>query len=191
MTDVQVRILYGGKPTRGAAFAVALLASTLLLASACSESDDRYGGSVRVALFAAPTGFHPLLDRGVVGQLLFNGLVKPSESLEYVPDIAKSWSISDDGLIWDFELRDDVEFHDGAKLTSRDVEFTLQEVKSASLGPLFQIITRVESVTDTMVRLELAEPYAPLLSILTIEILPAHLLEDADESDIELKGVCT
>ena len=188
MTDVQGMKRYQRRTLGSAPYIIAFLATNLLLASACSTSDDRFGGSVRVALFAAPTGFHPLLDRGVVGQLLFNGLVKPSESLEYIPDIATKWHVSNDGLTWEFELRDDVYFHDGEQLTSRDVEFTLQEVqgeRSYSLGPLYRIITSVEAVSDYRVKLTLAEPYAPVLSILTIEILPAHLLEDADDSAIE------
>ena len=42
---------------------------------------------------------------------LYNGLVDMDDSLRIVPSIAKSWTISPDGLIYTFHLRDDVTFH--------------------------------------------------------------------------------
>ena len=44
-------------------------------------------------------------------QQIFNGLVKLDDSLQIRPEIAKSWQINEDGTVYTFELRDDVNFH--------------------------------------------------------------------------------
>ncbi len=175
-----------------AAGAAVLAVAWSLLASACTASDKNYGGAVSVAVSVEPTGLNPLLDRGPasnVNQLIYSSLVKPSEALDYQPDAAESWSVSDDGLVWEFRLRDDIVFHDGAPLTADDVAFTLEEVlrgdRSYSVSPLFRVITRVEAVSDRLVRLTLAEPFAPILSLLTIEILPAHILSETGTMSME------
>ena len=46
------------------------------------------------------------------------------ETGEFIPMLAKSWTVSDDGLVYTFELRDDVTFHNGEKFTADDVVFT-------------------------------------------------------------------
>ena len=43
---------------------------------------------------------------------LFNGLVQMDDSLKVIPCIAKSWNISEDGLVYTFNLKDNVFFHD-------------------------------------------------------------------------------
>ncbi len=45
---------------------------------------------------------------------------------DFVPGLAESWEVSDDGLVWTFKIREGVTFHDGTPLTAEDVAWSLQ-----------------------------------------------------------------
>ncbi len=70
---------------------------------------------------------------GYVAQI-FSGLVKLDDSLEPVPDIASGWQISDDGLTYTFELRRDVVFQDGRKVTAEDFKYSLERACTPATG---------------------------------------------------------
>ncbi len=57
---------------------------------------------------------------------IYSGLVRLNDKLEVVPDIARSWTTSDGGRMYTFELRDDVKFHDGRAVTAEDFKFSLE-----------------------------------------------------------------
>ena len=68
---------------------------------------------------------YPRTPDSNVQNLIFSFLVKPDASLNYEPDLAESWDISDDGTVYTFHLRKDVKWHDGEPFTADDVVFTL------------------------------------------------------------------
>ncbi|MEM8923856.1 MAG: ABC transporter substrate-binding protein [Actinomycetota bacterium] len=137
--------------------------------------DDFVGAGV--AGFATPPAYS-----SVPAQFLFDGLLEldPTQGYLPVPDLAESYEVSDDGLVYTFDLRDGVVWHDGVPFTSADVVFTL----NAALDPANQARTAadlaaVSSVTapdDDTVVVELSRPFAPILQSLSLAIHPEHLL---------------
>ena len=112
-------------------------------------------------------------DKGLL-HWMFNGLVriKPGESNpDFIePDIAESWTISDDGLTWTFSLREDVECHgDYGNIDAADVVYSLDrardENRSAFAGD-FSAIERVEATDDYEVAITLANQIPSLLGLL-------------------------
>ena len=181
------------KEPRSTLVIVSCIVTASLFFVAC-EKDDGYGGEVVVPLLNRVEGLHPLIDRNVDAvalQLLYNGLVEIDENLEPSPDLAESWTISDDGLSWEFSLRRDVKFHDGEPLTAADVVFTFERILNDdgnyAVTPLFGYIASVHALDDYTVRVVLLQPSAPLLHRLTIDILPSHILDGADVSDEEFR----
>jgi len=85
------------------------------------------------------------------------------------PQLATEWSVSEDGLIYTFTLRDDVMFHDGTRLTADDVVFTLDRLQAASaavtndMGPYGS----AKVVDDYTVSLTLDAPFGPFISALS------------------------
>jgi peptide/nickel transport system substrate-binding protein len=73
---------------------------------------------------------------------LFNGLVRLDEDLNIVPDLAESWTISKDGLNYNFNIKNEVYFHEsqsfGEDLTrtvnANDFEFSFKRLKNPKLG---------------------------------------------------------
>ena len=57
---------------------------------------------------------------------LFSGLVALDEKMNPIPDIASSWSVSDDGLTYTFKLRQGVKFHNGNSITAKDFKYSLE-----------------------------------------------------------------
>src|SRR5262249_15142995 len=60
---------------------------------------------------------------------VFESLTRIDRDGNVVPGLAESWSVSDDGRVYTFKLRQDVRFHDGAPMTSADVKFSFDRAR--------------------------------------------------------------
>ena len=122
---------------------------------------------------AALDGAGPLIARQV-----FDTLVAYREgSTDIEPSLATRWSVSRDGLVWSFVLRDGVRFHDGSPLTAADAAASFErqfKPPAAAPSPVWAALLRgtpgiVREVRASDVRtlhIVLVQPYAPLLTIL-------------------------
>lgn len=87
---------------------------------------------------------------------------------DFVPYLAEGWEISEDGLTWDFTLKEGIKFHDGTPLTAQDYAWTLErslleENKTGGTGALLGMISEVEAVDDRTLRITTAAPSYGLL----------------------------
>ncbi|PJM73565.1 hypothetical protein CS006_05945 [Bifidobacterium primatium] len=97
------------------------------------------------------------------------------------PGLATSWKKSSDGKSWTFNLRKGVKFHNGKTMTAKDVKFSIDFARTARDDKpwqfLFVAIKNVDIIDDYTVRLDLTQPWAPLLADLSmsaISIMPAN-----------------
>lgn len=105
----------------------------------------------------------------------------PSDSVsEIIPNLAESWEISEDGLVYTFTLRGDVTFSNGDPLTAEDVVFSFNRMKNLRDNPSFlaDTIASVEAPDDLTVVLTLSQPDA---SILAKIIFDAFSILNAEE----------
>ncbi|MBN1934787.1 MAG: peptide ABC transporter substrate-binding protein [Anaerolineae bacterium] len=113
--------------------------------------------------------------------LIFEGLTVVSERGEIEPRLAERWSVSDDGRIYTFYLRDDVRWQDGEPFTAADVAFTIGLLQSPDFpvshayANLWRSVA-VEVVDPHTVRFVLNEPYAPFIDYTTLGLIPQHIL---------------
>ncbi|MFI5204302.1 MAG: ABC transporter substrate-binding protein [Flavobacteriales bacterium] len=133
-------------------------------------------------------------------QQLFNGLVRLDKDLNVIPDLAKKWEISEDGLMYTFYLRTDVHFHDspvfsnstGRKVIAQDFVnsfFRLIDAETASPGKFVfnpldinksRTINGFEAVNDSVFRIHLKQPQYNFLSQLTLafcKVVPAEAVD--------------
>lgn len=84
---------------------------------------------------------------------------------EVEPDLATGWTVSDDGLVWTFTLRDDARFADGTPVDAHAVVYSFHRLLAIGEGPAdaFPTLASVEAVDDYTVRFTLSEPFAPFL----------------------------
>jgi len=146
------------------------------------------GGTYVEAVVGTPRHINPILcqynelDRDLAS-LVFSGLTRIDGKGELVPELAKSWELSEDGLVYTFHLRLDVLWQDKVPFTAEDVLFTIQAIQDPNyqgplhLAALWQSV-RVQKVDDYAVRFTLEEAFAPFLDYTTVGILPAHLLRN-------------
>jgi len=112
-----------------------LLLATLLCTPILAQA-----ATLSVCTEASPEGFdvvqyNSLTTTNASADMLMNRLVEfDAEQGKLLPSLASSWSVSEDGLVYDFQLRDDVPFHQSAdfkpsrKLTAEDVLFSFQRM---------------------------------------------------------------
>ena len=75
------------------------------------------------------------LNASMVFENMFDSLFHmDEETLEIVPWVCTDWSVSDDGLSWTLNLRNDVKFWDGESLTADDVKFSLDRMRDPEMG---------------------------------------------------------
>jgi ABC-type transport system substrate-binding protein len=109
---------------------IILLAGMSLGVCSCEKGPEP-GSVLRVSMptFAYET-FDFIQGESFFGWSLYDPIITWDENLDFVPAIAESWEISDDGLTWTFHIRDDVTFHNGDPLTSADVMFSVEHFQS-------------------------------------------------------------
>lgn len=118
-------------------------------------------------------GFDPCIAWGcgehVHEPLIQSTLITTDENLEFVNDLATSYKCSDDGMTWTFNLRDDVVFSDGSKLTADDVVFTINTINESSKAEAdLSSIEKAVAVDATTVKLQMVKPNNALLYTLAV-----------------------
>ncbi|MFC1571099.1 peptide-binding protein [Candidatus Margulisiibacteriota bacterium] len=118
---------------------------------------------------------------------IFTGMTKINEQLEVIPDLAKSWKVSEDGKVWTFYLRKDVKWHDGQPFTAEDVVFTFNSILNTKVNS----VRRSDYIIDGepikfkapdkhTVQAILPKPFAPFLVRSGMSVIPAHILKGKD-----------
>jgi peptide/nickel transport system substrate-binding protein len=149
-----------------------IAAAAWLTAPVSAQEKPRSGGELTYSVLAEPPSFdaHQEATFAVPHSTapFYSLLVKldPNEYPKVVPDLAESWTLSPDGRVYEFRLRDGVKFHDGAVLTARDVKASLDHIISPPAGvnsPRKAVYAQVEAVEapnprTVRVRLKRAQP---------------------------------
>jgi peptide/nickel transport system substrate-binding protein len=146
------------------------------------------GGVYTEALIGQFMRLNPVLDYfnwadRSVNRLLFGSLLRFDDRGLPQADLADSWGISRDGIVYNFSLRQTAIWHDGQPVTSDDVIFTIELLRNEAtplpedLRELWKQI-EVRRLDEKTLQFRLPEPFSPFLDYLTFGILPAHLLAD-------------
>jgi peptide/nickel transport system substrate-binding protein len=152
------------------------------------------GGVYTEALIGQFGRLNPLLDYynqadRDIDRLIFSGLIKFDHSGLPYGDLAQDWAISRDGESYTFAVRQDAVWHDGEPVTSYDVIFTIDLLRSDEM-PIppdiqeFWAQVEVDYLDDKTLTFQLPEPFAPFLDYLTFGVLPEHLLVELSPAEI-------
>lgn len=127
----------------------------------------RYGLSADIPILDPHHADSP--EAGMILRQIYDSMVyRDAESHEFVAGLATDWEVSSDGLVYTFNLRRDVTFHDGSRFDAEAVAGNIdriydpampQSLAREQLGPL----TQYEIIGEYTIRLTLASPYAALL----------------------------
>jgi len=117
----------------------------------------------------APTLFEPAETPGLITPFMFlyamhDALVKPMPGKSMAPSLAESWSMSPDGLVYEFVLRKGVKFHDGEPVTAEDVKFSFERYRGISAKALKDRVAAIDTPDPGHVRFRLKQPWPDFMT---------------------------
>lgn len=168
-------------------FIFGLLGTLNTLSNHFSVLQPTYGGSVSEGILGTPRFINPVLavsdvDRDLV-KLAYSGLMRSVTNTdnvtEIIPDLAESYTLSNDGKTYTFILRDNAVFHDRTPVTSADVLFTVNTIQDSRFqSPLLNqwsgITTNI--IDDRTISFTLSRPFSGFLdTVASLGIIPKHI----------------
>lgn len=164
--------------------AIALAITLLTFNKSTLETFPTSGGIFTEGILGTPRFVNPVLaitpsDYDLI-TLLYSGLLTLGTEGKLENDLAESITISDDGIVYNIILRENIFFHDGEAIHADDVAFTIGLIQSPELkSPLrgsWSGVT-IEVISEREFNLVLEQPYVPFKENLTLGILPKHIWE--------------
>jgi ABC-type transport system substrate-binding protein len=157
----------------------AVVTVALLLPGWAAAQQPKAGGTLRIAWEADITGLDPHMSAGLQAQWMvgniFNSLVTIDENLNYIPELAESWDVQDDGKTYIFHLRKGVKFHDGTDFDAEAVKFNFLRItgrldpeEKPFAAPFFTAADSAEPIDAHTVKITLKSPSYTLIPALAV-----------------------
>ncbi len=179
------------------------LAAGLLLASSVWAQEIKQGGAMTVTYKDDVSTLDPAIgydwQNWSMIKSLFDGLMDYAPgTTDLVPDLAESYTLSDDGLTYTFKLRDGVTFHNGRPLTAEDIAYSINRVvrpETQSPGAGFfgmiegfdavasgaaQELSGIRIVDPRTIEFKLSAPNATFLHVMAINFAHAVPREEVE-----------
>ena len=164
------------------------LAVGAMVPTALADDDNE---TFIVAMTGDPLNFNPVCQADDTGwpvfQNIFDGLFQLNWNNEIVPNLCETYTISDDGLTYTFNLRKGVKWHDGVPFTSEDCKFTFEmimENKGVISQELNTFVSELSCPDENTFVMVLNAPNAPILGTLAWYgnfMIPKHLYEGVED----------
>ena len=139
----------------------------------------------------------PMLDTSPISlnvfRNIFDALTRIAADGSVAPQLAESWTTSEDTKTWEFKIRSGAIFHNGQPVTAEDVVWSYQRLASETKSPVRTYINKVKSVelsSPDTVKFTLSEPFAPFdRQVSLISILPKQAFEQIGAAKFALEPV--
>ena len=153
------------------------------------EFKKSFGGNIINAMAGEPSNLIAMIAgdsaSSAIAANIFNSLLKYDENLNYAPDLAESWKISNNQKTITFKLKKNLQWSDGKPLTSADVLFTWKLITNPNTrtpyASDYQLVKSASAPDPLTFKITYESSYAPALDTwTTLHILPRHILKDED-----------
>ena len=178
---------------KGMALLMIVLTTLTVALSGCSgDKAEEDSSKITVGIPQDIDSLDPHIAEGAgTREVLFNvfeGLVKPDENGNLNPAVASEYTISDDGLMYTFTLRDGIKFHNGNPVTVEDIKYSIDRCAGAgedeALVSAFSNVESTNIIDDTHVEINLKEADTDFLSYLTTAIIPNNSADTIETNPI-------
>lgn len=162
-----------------------------------TDIDTQSGTSQMVIAMNTPKTLNPLYNTlANVEQalyLIFSPLVNIKEDGSINENLAKSWVVNENNTAVTITLRDGLTWHDGMPLTSDDIIFTLEKIRTIVDSPYKQAVENiqtVEKIDNTTFKIVYKQSFSGILQTLFFPVIPAHIynVENSDAMSINPVG---
>jgi len=148
------------------ATAIALAAVAVAAPASQAQTDNQVTWGVHTTL--VPAYFDPAETLAGTSFMVLYGLhdalVKPMPGKAIAPSLAESWTMSADGLAYDFVLRKGAKFHTGEPVTAEDVKFSFERYRGVYAKTLKDHVAAVETPDPGRVRFRLKQPWPDFMT---------------------------
>jgi peptide/nickel transport system substrate-binding protein len=143
----------------------------LILGSSSFAQSPKYGGTLVVGTVTDIVGIDPHKVTGEISMIVLNNiyerLIDLDEKNMPMPGLASKWSVSSDGLVYTFHLRQGVKFHNGREMTADDVVYTYNRLMDPKtkypFSPQVQNIKEVKALDKYTAQITLKAPSITLM----------------------------
>ena len=157
----------------------------LILLSIISFTTISYSSTLNLSISSSPSRLNPILSNdsasSEISNWLFNGLLKYDKDGNPTNDIAKSYKFESSTVLL-IKLKENVFWHDGVNLTSKDVLFTYETILNPkvfnSIKSNFKDVKTVKIIDKYTIQVEYKKAYFKALEIWMVGLLPYHILKD-------------
>ncbi len=140
------------------------------------------GGTLREGIIGKPAQPNPIFALGDadrdIANIVYSGLLHKEADGSFTPDIAQSYTVSNDELTYTFTIAPKMHFSDNTPVTAKDILYTIQTIQNpATKSPkktAWEGVT-VSTPDDNTVVFKLKRPFARFLDLATIGIVPEHI----------------
>ena len=148
------------------------------------------GGTVRVGIGGFPDFRNPgnglLSESYTLYELIYDTPIALNADGSYRPELASSWTVSDDDLTWTLEIIEGATFHDGEPLTAEDIAFSMNLYQATEDFPYLpsytEGMTSIEATSPTTLVITTEEPIANFESRMAfMYVLPQHVWEGVED----------
>jgi peptide/nickel transport system substrate-binding protein len=148
------------------------------------------GGTVRIGMGGFPDFRNPgnglLSESYTLYELIYDTPIALNADGSYRPELATSWTVSDDDLTWTLEIVEGATFHDGQPLTAEDIAFSMNLYQATDDYPYLPSytdgMTKIEATSPTTLVITSREPIANFESRMAfMYVLPKHIWETVDD----------
>jgi peptide/nickel transport system substrate-binding protein len=139
---------------------------------------------VRVGWKGSPDSLNPgvaqLTEAYTLFELVYDSMFNLELDGSYSLDLAESYEVADDGLVWTFTIRPNLKFHDGQSLTAGDIAFSYNFYKANADFPYLNLYTQffdtIEAPDDNTVVIKLTQAIPNMESqLIYLYVLPEHV----------------
>ena len=155
--------------TRRQALSLAAVVATTGTIKPASGAKPQGQITIGVHVSLAPAWMDPAQTSGIITPYmllyaLHDAMAKDLPGLPQAPCLAESWSVAEDGLAYDFVLREGVPFHNGEPVTAEDVKFSFERYHGASHPAMKERIAAVEIADPLHITFKLKRPWPDFLT---------------------------
>lgn len=141
--------------------------------------------TLTLSISSSPTRLNPILSNDTasteIADWLFEGLFKYDKDGNVVVNIAKEYKFLSPTRLF-IKLKDKVFWHDGVKVSAKDVVFTYEQIINPkvfnSIKSNYKEVKSVKALDELSLEIEYKRPYFKALEIWMIGLLPYHILKD-------------
>lgn len=173
---------------------VVLLTVTALVLSACGALGPSQPVVMRIGWAGSPDTLNPgaavLTEAYTIFGLVYDTMYQLQLDGSFKLSLAESVTVSDDGLVYTYKIRDGVKFHDGQPLTAEDVAFTYLLYQNTEgypwMGDYTYYFDKIEATANNEVVITLSEAIPNIdAQLVFLYVLPKHIWENEDPVEFE------